>query len=165
MSENLVNHVELTPDIQTFTGLINRKVGKLQPEESVSFTEPSSIARKHHDHRYICEVTSSPDPDQPYNINLWNYVSPIWYDKEEYTFDTVKGLYMRSGVSAEPDILETVPPFLTEWKTRPATAIDLGRVVGILEYLEKDTSDNDAPIEITPKLGSQVARWILGRKQ
>ena len=172
MSENLINHTELAPEVQTFAALIRRKTGKLEPEEQVSFREAPYIDRKSYDHRYICEVIAGTDPDQPYNINLWDYVSPIWYTKEEYTFEAETGVYMRSGESAEPDFLESVPPYLQELKIRPANGVDLGRIVGILEYLEKetspqdekDTSDQNTSSKAKSSPGSKVAKWILGRK-
>lgn len=164
MSENLINQTELAPEVQTFAALIRRKTGKLEPEEQVSFREAPYIDRTSYDHRYICEVIAGTNPDHPYNINLWDYVSPIWYTKEEFTFEEETGLYMRSGESAEPGFLETVPPDLYEWMPRPATGLDLGRVVGILEYLEKDTSDQNTSSDAKARLGSKIAKWILGRK-
>lgn len=164
MSENLINRAELAPDVKSFAAMIRRKTGKLEPEEEVSFIEASYVESKPYGHRYICEVIASANPDHPYNINLWDYVSPIWYSKEEYTFEEEKGVYIRSGVSAEPGFLETVPPDLYEWETRPATGLDLGRVVGILEYLEKDTSGQNTSNDTEAKPGSKLAKWILGRK-
>ncbi len=161
MSENLITHEELAPDIQTFLTLIHRKTGKLEPEERVSFIEADYIGRRSYDSRYICDVIADPDPNQPYGIDLWAYVSPIWYSKEEYRFDTETGAYMRSGVSAEPDSLETVPPYIHEEETRLANPIDLGRVVGILEYLEKDTPIHETD-KVKPRSGSRIANWILG---
>ncbi len=167
MPENLINHSELVTEIQCFVDMIRRKTGKLEPEQKVSFVEASYVDRKPYDHKFICDIIANTDPDQPYNINLWDFVSPIWYSKEEYTFNQETGIYIRSGVSAEPDFLETVPPYLHEWKTRLATSLDLGRVVGILEYLEKDTPNQievDESFKAESKSGSKLANWVLGRK-
>lgn len=171
MSENLNIHTEHAQYIKIFIDLMHRKTGELEPNQHLTFTEAPYIGRKTYDRRYICDVITDEDPDHPYSIKLWDYVSPIWYSKEEYTFDAEVGGYVRTDISAEPGVLETVPPNLYEWKPRPATALDLGRVIGILEYLEKDNNEqaDAAPTHESDrtksKTGSKVAKWILGHKQ
>lgn len=71
---------------------------------------------------------------------------------------------MRSGLTAESDFMETVPPLLYEWKTRPATAFDLGRVAGILEYLE--IKDNSEAEQIHASMrGSRLGSWFLKNRR
>lgn len=163
MTERISNRSEYPPDISIFLDLIHRKTGALEPGEKVSFSEGPAIQRRAYDRQYICDVIAKDDPNQPCDINLWSYKSPVWYGMEKYSYDPEAQTYMRSNISAEPDILETVPPNLYEAEAKQATVIDLGRIAGILEYLEKDTSTHETNTAQL-RFNRRIARLLLAQK-
>lgn len=164
MSEIQQAQIDLQPEIINFQDVIRRKVGELEPNDKAELEESSFINRRGFSYRYEGDVLANTEPSYPPDVNLWHIVSPILYTKEEYVFNPGAGLYMRSGLTAEPDFMETVPPLLYEWKTRPATAFDLGRVAGILEYLEiKDNSEAEQ-IHASTR-GSRLGSWFLKNRR
>lgn len=163
MSETTPVRIDLPPEIASFRDAIRRKSGDLSSEEDIKLVEASFVNRRGFAYRYECNISANAEPSYPPDVDLWRIVSPILYEKEEYRFDPDSMIYMRSGESAEPDFLETVPPLLYEWKTAPATAYDLGRVAGIVEYLEVDTHNEISEIPARRR-GTRLGGWLLGNR-
>ena len=152
-----------------FVSQIRRRCADLDEGVSYVFEEPARIQRGYYDYQFFCSVNPNADTTLPPDVRLTHWVSPIWYDEVLFSHDQATGRYVKTVTGAEP-VMETVPPHLTVFEAGTATDFELGRVIGILEYLVKQES----PVtdeQGTPDLNdvsqqgkiAKVANWLLGR--
>lgn len=156
--ESISINPEMTPATEEFVA----KIYKLAPEvwegRTVKFEEFSHINKGGNDHRFHCNISPAKDPTLPPSIALFHGPSPIWHAKDIFTFDKGTRSYWKKHVDVEPGLYETTEP--DEYHTEPveATTIELGRVLGVLEFLERKTE------QLTPGANRGAAHRTLGQR-
>ena len=133
--ENIPTSSELTSATQEFLSKIHDFAPEVLEGFTARFEEPSTIHRRVYDNRFRCNIIPSEDHSAPPTIALFHGSSPIWHEKDIYTFSKKSQCYWKKHVDVEPGMYETTEP--DEYNRDPvkASAIELGRVLGVLEFL------------------------------
>ncbi len=128
---------ELNQANEEFVSALVQRAPELQYGLPAYYSERPDIKRSVYEPRYNCRVIPQDDVTKPPVVVLIYGESAISHQRQVFKYRESTGQYWKQVIDAEPMTVETMPPNETYHEPTPVTAMELGKVLGIMEFLVK----------------------------